>query len=68
MIFDKAYATGKSAVRLAVAAGAVAVAGGFLLLAPQWSINHITDWAGGFAHGVKVGGSWIADLVHNNAN
>lgn len=68
MIFDKAYSAGKSAVRLAVAAGAVAVAGGLLILAPQWSIDHITSWVGTAAHGAKSAGSWLADVIHGITN
>lgn len=65
MIFDKLYEGGKSAVRLTVAAGAVALAGGLLILAPQWSLDHIGSWGSAVIGWVKAAGSWLADLVHS---
>jgi hypothetical protein len=68
VIFDKVTATGKGAVKLAVSAVVCAVAAGFVILAPQWSIDHAGHWAKSAGHGIAAGGGWIAGIVHHTTN
>lgn len=67
-LIEKARAAVTSTVKLAAAAVAVVIAGAFLALAPDWTLDRLETGISGAWDGLTAFGGWAAHIVRSHTS